>query len=303
MTNLLFSYGGINDSGGMRGGQISNKLIGSYEGLTLAAQQHIDSNKIVIILKDWAHNLKALEFLKRNGNKILLDVIDWLDVDKYHPNLNINEPNFFPHLYKEYFDGYIVNNSRMKNWWQRNMDNDINKPIFIIPHHWDERFSKLPEHKYEHVPYFYYLGYRGHENQNCLYVEKLLNDGLLYDDRQGSRYFADKPVDGCQISIRKEGSWEYCFKPCTKLSIAASMESVMITTYDWSVMDILPSNYPYLLLSTEYEDVVNMFKKVKETYNTSEWFLAKNMMEHVKNHSSIDYIASLYTQIEKHFQR
>ena len=306
-TNLRFSYGGINDSGGMRGGQISNKLTNSFEKLILNDRNIHDKNKIVIILKDWASNLELLKHLKNNGNKIILDVIDWLDVDKYNPQNNINNPNFFPDLLKEYYDGYIVNNSKMKEWWYENMDNDLKKPIFIIPHHWDERFANLPLAEYSKNPYFYYLGYRGHEDQNCFHVQKLLDNKLLYDDRSnnhgipGNRYFQDRPVNGVQINIRKEGSWEYCFKPATKLSIAASMDSIMITTYDWSIQDILPEDYPYLLKSIDYEEVEKMFQYVKDTFEKEEWFKAKQMLEQVKEKTSLDEIIKLYLEIEKYF--
>jgi hypothetical protein len=299
MTKLTFSYGGINDSGGMRGGQISNKLVGSYEELILNSTKNKD--RIVIILKDWANNINLLKYLKNNNNKIILDVIDWLDVDKYSPENNINNPNFFPRLLKEYYDGYIVNNIKMKDWWYQNMDNDTSKPIFVIPHHWDERFANLPLVQYQSNPYFYYLGYKGHENQNCLYVQKLLDEQLLYDDRFGNRYFQDKPVNGVQINIRKEGSWEYCFKPATKLSIVSSMDSLMITTYDWSVQDILSEDYPYLLRSTNYDEVKRMFQYVKDTFQKEEWFKAKYMLEQVKEKTSLDKIIKLYLEIDTHF--
>ncbi len=300
-TNLRFSYGGINDSGGMRGGQISNKLANSYEKLILNNQNVHDKNKIVIILKEWASNKELLQHLKNNGNKILLDVIDWLDVEKYNPMSNENNPNFFPELLKEYYDGYIVNNSKMKEWWYENMDTDIKKPIFIIPHHWDERFCNLPLTKYQQQPYFYYLGYRGHEDQNCLYVQDLLDNNFLVDDRNGARYFQDKPLNGVQINIRKQGSWEYCFKPATKLSIAAAMDSVIITTYDWSVQDILPADYPYLLKSTDYESVEQMFQYVMDTFEKEEWIKAKQMLNQVKEKTSLDEIIKLYLNIETYF--
>lgn len=301
MTNLLFSYGGVNDSGGMRGGQISNKLTNSYQELILNNQNLNTGNKIIVILKEDACEIKLLQHLKSKGNILVLDVIDWLDVNKYNPSTNVDAPNFYPELLKEYYDGYIVNSIKMKDWWYENMDSNTNKPIFVIPHHWDERFAQLPIASYPEQPYFYYLGYRGHENQNCLHVGELLRSNLLYDDRQGTRYFLDRPTDGCQISIRREGSWEYCFKPATKLSIAAAMDSIMITTYDWSVQDILDENYPYLLKSTDYSDVEKMFKKVKDTYQKEEWHIAKQMLQQVKEVTSLDNIIQLYKQLNNHF--
>ena len=301
-TKLRFSYGGINDSGGMRGGQISNKLTNSFEKLILKNQNVHDKDKIVIILKEWASNIELLKYLKNNNNKIILDVIDWLDVNKYNPQNNIDVPNFFPDLLKEYYDGYIVNNTKMKDWWYKNMDPNKNKPVFVIPHHWDERFANLPLVEYSKQPYFYYLGYQGHENQNCLHVTQLLNNQLLYSNRNGQQYFQDRPVNGVQINIRKEGSWEYCFKPATKLSIASAMDSIIITTYDWSIQDILSEDYPYLLKSSEYKETEKMFQYVKETYQKEEWFKAKQMLEQVKEKTSLNEIIKLYLEIENYFK-
>ena len=49
MSNLLFSQGGISDSTGLRGGQISHKLTGQYEPLILNYGDNINvknNNKI-----------------------------------------------------------------------------------------------------------------------------------------------------------------------------------------------------------------------------------------------------------------
>lgn len=282
MTKLLFSYGGRYDSGGLRGGQISNKLCGSYDSLILSNQKEKIKNKIIIILKESASDINLLYELKSNNNILILDVIDWLDVDKYNPKFNINAPNFFPKLLKEFYDGYIVNNEKMKIWWYNNMDYDINKPIFPIPHQWNEDYLQIETKFYGDKPYFYYLGYVGHENQNCLHVQTLLNNNLLNDIREGYNYFLNRPTNGCQINIRKEGSWEYCFKPATKLSTSVIMDSIIITTYDWSVQDLLPEDYPYLLKSSEYEEVEKMFQYVKDTYQKEEWITAKRMLSEVK---------------------
>lgn len=297
--NLLFSKGGRYTSTGMRGGQISYGLTGGYNNLIF---NDINTfNKTIVFIKDDILNVNLLEILKSKNNKIILDVIDLLDTTKYNSQNNINSPNFFPDLPTEFIDGYIVNSFKMKNWWYGNIDK---KPIFVIPHHWEQDFSLLKEKEFVNKPYFYYLGYVGHENQNCLYIEKLLEENHIDEhrfDTTNEGYYTNKPVDGCQLNIRNISSWEYCFKPATKLSVASAMDSLIITTNDWAVQDLLPSNYPYLLNSTGYNDVVNMINRVKENLKSKEWFLAKEMLYEVKNQTSLDNILLKYQEIDKFY--
>ena len=306
MSNLLFSKGGISDSGGMRGGQISHALTGQYESLILNNQSIHSKNKTIILVKDLYDRTDILDYVKSNGNKLVFDVIDLLDAEKYGSGENNEIPNFLPDLPLDYFDGYIVNSDLMKEWFVENVDTDKSKPIFVIPHHWDMRFRWFPKGYYTQQPYFYYLGYVGHKEKNSLYLNDLLEKELINEIRQGGppgvcKYFLDKPVNGCQLSIRKKNSWEYCFKPATKLALSSAMESVIITTNDWSVQHLLPNEYPYLLESSKYDDVVDMIKKVKDTFGGDEWVLAKEMLKEIKEVTSLDNLINIYKEIDKHF--
>ena len=319
-NRILFSKGGVDNSTGVRGGQISHKLCGMYEPLILNNNNIHSQNKIIIIIKpDW-NNIELFKHLKKNNNKIILDVVDLTDKEKYNPELNNGDtiPNFLPNIPTEYFDGYILNNTKQKDWWVENIDTDTTKPIFVIPHHWDSRFEWFPKGFYQENPYFYYLGTdssEGYKNQNCLHLEQLLNEGLLNDWRTGSwpeqvkdydfikrkPIFYDKPINGVQISIRKTNSWEYCMKPNTKLAASAAMGSLLITTNDWSIQDLLPQDYPYILENYDYNSVVQMIQKVKDTFNKEEGHKAKEIMKEMKKEFSIDNIINKYYEIEKHF--
>lgn len=299
MSRLIFSHGGDFNSSAIRGSQISAKISGDSNKLIL--DSNYCENKIVIVIKNRGKKDHFLSKLKERGNKLILDVIDWLDKDKYEMSKNVNAPNFFPDFTKDYFDGYIVNNIKMRDWWYENIDRDRSKPVFVIPHHWDFRFSNFDSFDYGKKPYFYYLGQSLKKNQNCLWIEELLKAKVLDEQRSADKYFKDSPVDGCQINIRRTGSFEYCFKPATKLSIASAMGSVIITTKDWSVEDILDDSYPYILKSSDYQSVVEMINYVKETYKTDIWFRAKTILEGVKEKTSLDNIINLYLNIENSF--
>jgi hypothetical protein len=296
---MIFSRGGRYASSGMRGGQISHALTGDYNKLILNDPNI--TGQTVILLKDDILNTELLYHLKKNGNKLVLDVIDLLDTDKYDENKNINIPNFFPNIPTDIIDGYIVNSIKMKEWWYNNIHKS---PIFVIPHHWEEDFRVLQPKQYDNNPYFYYLGYIGHKEQNCLHLNSLLLNGYVQEHRfnhTNEGYYVDKPVNGCQINIRTKDSYEYCFKPATKISVAAALDSVVITTYDWSVQDLLPKDYPYLLHSTEYEDVVNMIDFVKESVGSTEWDVAKKMMDDVLQKTSLQATIEKYKQVDAFF--
>ena len=317
---ILFSKGGIDNSTGVRGGQISHKICGMYEPLILNNQNVHSTNKIVVVIKLDYNYVELFQHLRKNNNRIILDVVDLTDKNKFNPELNNGNsiPNFLPDIPKDWFDGYIVNNEKQKEWWYENVDKDKTKPIFVIPHHWDSRFEWFPKGFYNKKPYFYYLGTdssEGHKNQNCLHVEQLLNEGLLDDWRTGSwpeqvkdydfikrkPIFFDKPINGVQISVRKANSWEYCMKPNTKLAASAAMDSLLITTNDWSVQDLLPQDYPYILKDHDYDSVVNMIQKVKDTFDKEEGHKARKIMKQLKKELSIDNIIQKYYDIEEFF--
>lgn len=298
---ILFSRGGTTASTGMRGGWISYALSGCFNKHILKNNNVYDH--IIVVLKQDYNNLNLLSTFKKS-NKLILDVIDLLDVDKYNKNNNKVQPNFFPNIPKSYYDGYIVNNNKMKHWWRSNIDGDTSKPIFVIPHHWENRFKDLTCVDYKKYPYFYYLGYEGHEKQNCLHVESMLRDGLVLEHRNGTTnpYYKDKPLHGVQFNVRFFESWEYCFKPATKISVAAAMDSLIITTYDWSVQDILNSDYPYILKDSSYESLKNMIEYVNNTHNTDIAKKAKKYLQDAMDKTCLyNSIAPKYKNLLSHF--
>lgn len=296
MSRILFAHNGEGSSTYFGTIQISRAITGSEEALLFKSDSCRD--KIVIAFKKRINKI-SLQKLKNGNNKIILDVLDWLDYDKYSIEENKNEPNFFPEFDKTMLDGYIVNSHKMRLWWQKNIDST--KPIFVMPRHWDTRFSSVRFVKYPQEPHFYFSGQKSWKNWNCLYVDRLIEDGLLHDKRSSERYFKDLPLEGCQINIRRPSSWEFCFKPASKLFTAAAIASPIITTLDWSVEEILPSHYPYALRDAEYSTVEEAFRFVKETYLAAPWSLAKEILKEVKYKTTVQAISRLYLDLEAHF--
>lgn len=296
MSRLSFVNTGLGSSTYIGTSQISYAITGSESELLFTSDSCHD--RIVIAFKKMVNKIN-LQKLKEGRNRILLDVLDWVDYDKYSIEANRNEPNFLPEFNKELLDGYIVNSHKMKAWWERNVDGD--KPIFVMPRHWDTRFSSVRFLKYPQKPHIYFSGQKSWKNWNCLYVDRLIEDGLLHDKRSSERYFKDLPLGGCQISIRQPGSWEFSFKPASKLFSSAAIGSPIITTLDWSVEEFLPSDYPYALKDAEYSTVVEAFRFVKETHLGEPWFKAKEILAEIKEQTTVHKIAKLYSNIENYF--
>ena len=90
-------------------------------------------------------------------------------------------------------------------------------------------------------------------------------------------------------------------KPNTKLAASAAMDSLLITTNDWSIQDLLPQDYPYILKNHDYNSVVNMIQKVKDTFDKEEGYKAREIMKQLKKELSIDNIIQKYYNIEEFF--
>lgn len=296
MSRISFVNTGLGTSTHVGTSQLSYAITGSESELLFTSDSCRD--RVVIAIKKMVNKID-LQKLRERNNKIILDVLDWVDYDKYSIEANRDEPNFLPEFNKELLDGYIVNSYKMKSWWERSVD--ASKPIFVMPRHWDTRFSTVRFVKYPQKPHIYFSGQKSWKNWNCLYVDRLIEDGLLHDKRSSERYFKDLPHEGCQISIRQSGSWEFCFKPASKLFSAAAIGSPIITGMDWSVEEFLPSDYPYALKDTEYETIVETFRFVKESYLGEPWFKAKEILAEIKRQTRVNRIATLYSNIENYF--
>lgn len=296
MSRIRFAHNGEGSSTYFGTSQISNAITGSEKALLFNSDSCRD--RIIIAIKK-AVNKVNLQKLKEGNNKIILDVLDWIDYNKYSIEANQNEPNFFPEFNKAMLDGYIVNSHKMKFWWERNIDET--KPIFVMPRHWDTRFSSVRFVKYPQKPHIYFSGQKSFKNWNCLYVDRLIEDGLLHDKRSSERYFKDLPLEGCQISIRMPGSWEYCFKPASKLFTAAAIVTPIIISSDWAVAELLDPAYPYLLTDSSYETVKDTIEFVNATFRGYEWELAKKIMAEVKARTTVEVIAKKYLEIESYF--
>lgn len=294
MSRLRFAHNGEGTSTWIGTSQLSRAITGDDRLLFSGDSQE----GIIIAIKKAANKINATRLIER-GNRIILDLLDWVDYNKYKLEENRSAPNFFPYFQIDYFSGYIVNSHRQADWIRERID--ASKPIFVLPRHWDSRFSEVKLVEQSDRPHIYFSGQTSRKNENCLYVDQLLANGLIHGRRNSDRYFDALPQEGCQISIRREESFEYCFKPATKLISSSAIANPIITTNDWAVAELLDPIYPYLLGDSSYETVVATIEFVNATFGGPEWALAKEMMREVKERTRVEEVAKKYLEIESYF--
>ena len=97
---------------------------------------------------------------------------------------------------------------------------------------------------------------------------------------------------------RDKDSWEYNIKPSIKIKTAAVLNCNIITTNDISVKELLKkvdgTDYPYLLQSSEYNEVINMIKYAEKTYKTDIWYRGLEIMKKIKDNYDISIIVKDY---------
>lgn len=305
-TSIVFyclPYSNGSGSVYMRGCQVCYELKNHYNCCCSNDMNNI-KNSIVIFIKDWYNlNAELLKKSKENNNINVIDIIDYMDAKT--PDQSVyGSPDFLENGFNKYVDAYIVNNKIMEEEYTKK----YNKFSFVIPHHWDPRISDLQKTESSELK-FLFNGYIGHTNVNCLYIDKLRNDlpNFYYSDSFENFMRSPHIHDCCHINVRKEGSWEYETKPLMKLSHASSVNCNIITTNDYSIRDLLPQDYPYLLKDDKYETLIEMIEYVKQTYKTPVWYKGLEMIAEIKNKLCIqnnvkDYYCKFIEELHKRYE-
>lgn len=282
------NFSGIGGSGSasIRSSQVFYVISKKLKGVSFACTTRIGeiNNSYVLCVKDNnGLNLEKLKLMKKNNNKIIFDVLDYYDSNTF------GTPDIVKNGFNQYIDIFVVNNEFMKNEYQK-----FNKPIYVIPHHYDIRLNDKPMKKLDGLK-FIFNGYVGYTNQNCLYIKELQKKyGLLVCDEFNKFCNQFLASNYCFISIRKEGIWEYNNRPCMKLAHAAACDSNIIITNDMSVRDLLDPSYPYLLKDSNYDTVLEMMEYVKKTFKTDIWYKGLEIMKKLKHKLKIEQVVDDY---------
>ena len=256
--------------------------------------ENIKNSNFLFVKDNFQLNVDILKHIKSNKNIIIFDILDYYD----------STTNQIPDLHKNHFIDYIdiliVNNTFMRKKYYK-----LNMPIYIVPHHYDIRLTQQPIPPKNNQLTFIYNGELGTTNQNCLYINELKKEYNLVHSTTFNEFINKyNKRNYCFISIRKEDSYEFNYRPLMKLAHAAATDSNIIITKDKSVIDFIDPNYPYLLNDSSYETVTKMINHVKNTYNKEVWKTGLKMMEQLKIRLNINHILSYdYMKIFKYLEK
>jgi hypothetical protein len=271
------------------------------------------NNSILIWVKEINLKYLTLTFNKNNFN--IYDI-----VDNYIFNYNSIQKIFNFNL----VDCIVVNNIFTKNEIIQN--NKYNGFIKIIYHHYDPCFENLILTNQNKLKF----GFMGslpslYHSNNFIYFDKLVHKfNIEFLNTEDGKYYTENiknniPIKSsnqinlsemeinfnCHISIRESNTDLFKYKTSAKIATAACFGHNIITTYEESVKDLLPVEYPFILFSDDYESICKMFKLVIKDYNSDKvlWNKGLQIMKVLKKKLSIENIINDYNDLFKIFTK
>jgi len=316
---------------------LHNNAIGTDQLRGLQIINGIKYNKVVNITQcienTWELSNDFFNEIAKFKNSIFIWVWTFENLEKgcqitkLNNNINIYDP-IDNYLYKKdqidimlnnnLVDCLIVNNEFMKKDIYTNTC--FKGHVETIGHHYDERLLQC-ELKNQNILNFGYAGSLASLNHtdNFLYYQKLIRkykiefldteSGLIKTTNIYDNYIVQPTLQtnvsnmiinfNCHISIRKLDSNVSKYKTNAKIATAAALNHNIITTYEESLKDILPYDYPFLLHSDDYETVDNMFNTVLNDYYGSKilWNRGLEIMQQVKEKLHITNILKQYENL------
>ena len=240
------------------------------------------------------HNLnrEKIEDLQSRDNIILNDPVDaYCYFNPWGDNPGTNEVEY---LCATVIDGIFTPNTEVL----KNLESIVKKDCFLqnMPHNLDKHFFDIPQEKND----FFSIGYGGHpypneffNNKPVPYLEMITtghNDDVLKFCKQHT----------CHFSHRKSDTLDFMLKPASKVIVASVCGSPIVTSKDWSVMDLLPKGYP-LLVSDDRKDVIEKIEYAKSIFGTAKWSELLDIHKEIKEKTSLDYLQTDYLKVFNHF--
>jgi hypothetical protein len=243
MRNIVFV--GLNTSGAckMRGLQTSQALE-KYNNLkvpyilssTLLKTINDVKNYIIVFIGEPLHIVdhQILETLHENNNILVYDVIDNFCFEQ----TNIFCNNNFIDSYKS-LDVIIHTNSYSKNKIEEYLPNIKH---IVIPHQWDIDNEDLTIPDIVNIETASYIGTLSGFQLN---KDKLIGYVDVFDNSSnGNSQHADYNIHS---SFRANNTLDYFYKPCTKLAVASCFGSILLTSREESVVDIVGESYEFYI--------------------------------------------------------
>jgi len=229
------------------------------------------------------------EILKRNNNKIVMDVID----EFIRPSTDVLDIYNYSH-----FDGIILRVNKVQE--EYTFPSHLN--IAYIPHHWDRR---LEGHSVDHKNRNYTPVCVSNDLRDVLYISH------LYTTKKVD-FITDVNFDNftnvinrvlkytVHYNVRSVDSPAYKFKPATKLVTAAALDAPLITNYDWALQNLIPEDYPFLVKDTSLRNIITFVTNI-DNIEESQWRYASKILKDVKERTRLDNLIPEYINYYKQF--
>ena len=237
-------------------------------------------------------NKKKIESLQSRGNIILNDPVDAYCY--FNPWEDIVGANIVEQQCATVIDGIFAPNTKALEMLKFIVKD--NCYLQYIPHNLDKHFFDIPQEKND----FFSIGYGGHpypnkffNNKPVPYLEMITtghNDNVLKFCKQHT----------CHFSHRESDTLDFMLKPASKVIVASVCGSPIVTSKDWSVMDLLPEDYP-LLVSDDRKDVVEKIGYAKSIFGTAKWSELLDIHKEIAEKTSLDYLQTDYLKVFNHF--
>lgn len=224
--------------------------------------------------------------LNRQGNILIYDIIDNFCFD--HTNIIHNDRLL--DAYK-YLDVLIHPNTFSKI---KTEDILTNCKHVTIPHQWDMRNENIEVPDLINFNKAAYIGTVASGLQlDINYIKDIVD---VYDAPQDVNTFHLKY--NIQVSFRKKNNLSYLYKPCTKLAMASSFGSILLTSKEPSIVDIVGEAYNFYIDSEE--DLKHKMELIKNMSMEEINYYRQNALV-IKNYLSPKENAKRYFDLIKNY--
>jgi hypothetical protein len=300
---IYFIYRKKSTAGRMRGLQIQEELNKdkNYKAYIVSINNISAIKKIrkgiVIFIKNIV-NSDILTIIKKNKNIILFDIVD--------DGMRYDNPTYNPIILKypiilNFINYIIVESESLKQFLSKKIrklirTKKIQHSVIIIKiyHHYDPiidtyiKNNDITTNDNNHILKLCFIG-SDKNGINCLYLKNI--DSI---QRIGSRLVPIRYKNyNCHYSVRAIHTHQFNFKPATKLATAAATNANIIISKDHNVIELIGDNYPYLT-NSDINSVKKTILYTQSTYKTPIWYKALELMQKVKDKTSITEIIKDY---------
>jgi hypothetical protein len=229
------------------------------------------------------------------------------------------------------FDVVITNSKLMSEDMYNSIRNPYPTRYVVVHHHWDPDFNVIADNEKEDKAgnsslVFGFLGSTNSfvHSDNFLHLRKLLASDFqvaIVDTESGldvtselkfiaasnkpysgnvSRHRTKIPFNNIEIpfnvhlSIREEGTDLFKFKTTAKITTAAALNHVIVSTKEAAASELLPEDYPFWLESSRENCFFGKLHEIEVDYNTNKtlWNRARAILKSVRRETTLKQICS-----------